>query len=89
MMATDIKSVPHYVVLVEENLRYKLDENKRILGNASDDLVEFAQKKALRLKSDLPVWDQFAIDCGLSRDGRKQLVCYLLRDEDRQELAEM
>ncbi|MBN3848686.1 hypothetical protein G3N58_17915 [Paraburkholderia sp. Ac-20342] len=87
-MATDIKSVPHYVVLVEKNLQYRLDENKQILGNAGKELIEFAKKYGTRLPNHVTAWDQFARDCGLSSEGRKAIVCYLLTDEARQKFTE-
>jgi hypothetical protein len=95
MTAIDTKSVPHYVALLDaDRLRYKLDAQKRIMGNASDELVAFAEKHGLRIPSDVTAWDRFAMDCGLDREARKRLRCYLLdgtikTDEDRNRLASM
>jgi hypothetical protein len=90
----DTKKTPHYVVLVDENTWYKLDENKLVIGKASDQLIEFAKQKGLQIPNDVSAWDRFAMDFGLSVHSRKQLRCYLLSrqdqtDEERRRLAEM
>ncbi|MDR5824727.1 hypothetical protein [Caballeronia sp. LZ043] len=77
-MAINHDLVPEYVVLVNENERYKLNSKRQNLGQPSDDLLAYAQQKGTFISVDASAWDDFARDFGLSRIDRERRCCYIV-----------